>query len=422
LKEVFTRPFPKYFLNSFLIVEINRLLALTRKQTMPTQTEGQRQTTRMTETEDFRLHHRSHLQLQQQQQPQQQPPNNSVMFDNTSTPAQSSSWAGSKRSRMISGGLVVPSMPQPNTMMHPVEEINQISRKIVNGDFDGAIVSLTKTLKNIKLVLSGDAKITMPPAKESSKKKNEDQTMSDDPNWMDEQRDHKKENENVSLPCAFEYDFFYPSQHNYSSFLKTSVTVQKRSSYRHEQHQTQTIQVQQRSVTIFQNPLIVKGDCFEVPLDSHLCEELSCVAIYNLALSLQLNAISLSSKSTSKSDSSASQTQAYLFKALSLYEYSHQIFKNQAIPVRVPTLHCMALVNNLGQIHHLLGKSTKAQQCNEYLLSVLMYTIDVRKETNNNNLQTTPPQQQQRDDMLLDGFLTIVQHLIISEDCTAAAA
>jgi hypothetical protein len=333
-------------------------------------------------------------------------------------------------------------MPQTNTMMHPVEEINQITRKIVCGDFDGAIVSLTKTLKNIKLVLSGDAKITMPLKNKlhqhanndssTSNSNNEDQNMSDcnDSNnnscmGDDRDKDDEKDLFVSTTSSAFEYDFFHPSDNTYSPFLKTSVAFQERRDERH-----QRIQVQERSVTIFQNPLIVKGDCFEVPLDSYLCEELSCVAIYNLALSHQLKAISLSQQLSRYSVSSQLQQQqriqAYLHKALSLYEYSHQIFKNQAIPVRVPALHCMALVSNLGQIHNLLGKSTKAQQCNEYLLSVLMYTIDRRKETNNNNNDAMPlpqrQQQQQRDDTLLDGFLTIVQHLVISEDCTAAAA
>ena len=413
---------------------------------MPTtQTEGQRRTTRITETENGYLCHRSHLQLQQPQpHPQTQPQNNSAISADTrtNTPAQSPSWAGSKRSRML---VSPPLMPQTNTMMHPVEEINQISRKIVCGDFDGAIVSLTELLKNIKLVLSGDAKITMPPKKKehqhannessTSSTYNEDQTMSDynDPNnnsWMGD--DRNKENEKGLFPSttsgAFEYDFFYPSNHNYSPFLQTSVAFQEpRHERHHQQYQTQRMQVQERSVSIFQNPLIVKGDCFEVPLDSHLCEEISCVAIYNLALSHQLKAISLSQQQPSKSSITSQQqqhTQAYLYKALSLYEYSHQISMKQAIPVRVPALHCMALVSNLGQIHHLLGKSSKAQQCNEYVLSVLMYTIDGRKETNNINtfLQTTttPPPQRQRDDLLLDGFLAIVQHL--SGGCTAAAA
>jgi len=298
-------------------------------------------------------------------------------------------------------GSVVSSMPQVSTMMHPVKEINRISQLIVEEDYDAAILSLTKALKNIKLVLSGDAKIAMP--KEPESIESEDQMSDDD--WIN-QCDCKEEQDSRSSTTsgAFKYDFHYPSQ-NSSSFLKASVAVQGPSAAQHEQN------ARMRTVCIFKNPLIVKGDCFGVTLDSHLCEELSCVAIYNLALSHQLKAIALS---TSSQHRDLLSSQAYLYKSLSLYEYSHQIFKNQAIPVRVPALHCMALVSNLGQIHTLLGDAAKAQQCNEYLLSVLMYTIDGGKASNFEN--------KRKGEHLVEGFLAIVQHLIISDDCTAPAA
>jgi len=307
-------------------------------------------------------------------------------------------------------------------MVHPVKELNQLSQTIVEGDYDAAIVSLAKTLRNIKLVLSGDAKITMPKAPEH----NEDEASSDCDRMDDDCDDHKDSNSNSnsnsnttdtdttdSVPSTtwsgvFEYDFYNSppdSVSTTSSFLNTSVVVQEQQINRLG-HNKNIIQERTVSVSIFKHPLIVKGDCFEVPLDARLCEELSCVAMYNLALCHQLKAISMANSQHRDLASS----RGYLFKALSLYEYSHQIFRNNEIHVKVPALHYMALVSNLGQIHHLMGDFSKHQQCNEYLLSVLMYAIDGGK------VETDSQQQ------VVEGFISIVQHLIISEDCTAEAA
>lgn len=278
-------------------------------------------------------------------------------------------------------------MKLTNTMIHPVKEINRISWKIVEGDYDTAILSLKTTLKNIKLILSGDAKIAMP--KEPESNGNEHETGK--PVCMN-YCDHKEGDAVPSTTSgAFEYDFYYSSLSS-SSFFKTSMAV--------------SAQTKERTVSVFTNPVIVNGDCFEVPLDARLCEELSCVVIYNLALSHHLKAMLLAK---SLGHREHAHKNAYLLKALSLYESFHQIFRSRAISVRVPSLHCMALVSNLGQIHHLLGDPTKGQQCDEYLLSVLMYTIDGGQAASIGQ-------------HLVEGFLTIVEHLITSEECTAPAA
>ena len=299
----------------------------------------------------------------------------------------SKSRPGSKRSRLSSDSVVVPSMTLTNTMIHPVKEINRISQEIVEGDYDTAISSLKTTLKNIKLILSGDAKIVMP--KEPELNESEDETGK--PVSMN-YCDHKEEDSVPSTTSgAFEYDFYYSSPSS-SSFSKTSMPV--------------VGQTKERTVSVFTNPVIVNGDCFEVPLDASLCEELSCVVIYNLALSYHLKGMLLSK---SLGHREHAYKNSYLQKALSLYESFHQIFRSRAISVRVPSLHCMALVSNLGQIHHLLGDSTKGQQCDEYMLSVLMYTIDGGQAASIGQ-------------HLVEGFLTIVEHLITSEKSTAPAA
>lgn len=345
------------------------------------------------------------------------------------------------------------SQQEKSTMAHPAQEINRISLQIVNGDYDTAIFSLTKTLKDLKLLLSGDAKI------------------STENNWMDECDDYgENANANANEPdksrsyylsppptltssststsssilasstsqaCVFEYDFYSSPTSSY--FLETSIkefggnsfhsnninitscathnTTQKGfcepSSARHLPRQ----QEHRCQPSIFRNPLIVRGDNFWAPLDANLCEELSYVVIYNLALSHQLKSLSVSFEQQ--------MSQAYLHKALVLYEYSHQIFKNQSINAPSPAIHCMALVSNLGQIHTALGDHTKADKCTEYLLSILMYTIYGTKRDESGSTGTTTPStasEKGQHTMLMDGFFGIVEHLIFTKGCTAPAA
>ena len=79
----------------------------------------------------------------------------------------------------------------------------------------------------------------------------------------------------------------------------------------------------------------------------------------------------------------------------------------QTINVGVPVIHSMALVSNLGQIHHALGDHHKAEMCMQYLLSTMMYVIDCGKvDTLGNSM---------------DGFFNMILPLI-SKDYPAPAA
>ena len=80
----------------------------------------------------------------------------------------------------------------------------------------------------------------------------------------------------------------------------------------------------------------------------------------------------------------------------------------------------MALVCNLGQIHHLVGNQITTQQCNEYLLSLLMYTVIGRKGEDDDDGHSCTCTE--CGDHFLSGFLAIVEHLIISKETTAPAA
>lgn len=297
-------------------------------------------------------------------------------------------------------------------MSHPAKQINKTSCQIVNGEYDEAIVSLTNTLKTLKLVLSGDAKILVPTEMEEN----------DDYDAMDESESSS------SSTDSFEYDFF--SSPTSSSFLKTAVSVKARSihsscilthsddyssscstsddsaksssSYSASITTSANCPQHQLQVSIFRDPIMVRGDHFKAPLDIQVCEELSYVAIYNLALAHHLKSVELASDRSKRN-----VRRVYLHKALSLYEHSHQILMKQTINVGVPVIHSMALVSNLSQIHHALGDHNKADMCMQYLLSTMMYVIDCGKvDTLGNSM---------------DGFFNMILPLI-SGDVPAPAA
>jgi len=291
-------------------------------------------------------------------------------------------------------------------MSHPAKQINDTSYQIVNGEYDDAIISLTNTLKTLKLVLSGDAKIKIP--KEMNDENDDDDDSMDQSDSSDSSSD------------SFEYDFF--SSPTSSSFLKTAVAVNIRSSsipccgiaaHINERSCECDDKYSMRSIasgpqnelqlSIFRDPIMVRGDHFQAPLDVRVCEELSYVAIYNLALSHHLKSVELVSLDSPKQN----LRRVYLHKALSLYEHSHQILMKQTVNVGVPIIHSMALVSNLSQIHHALGDHNKAEMCLQYLLSTIMYVIDCGK------VQTLGDS--------MDGFLNMILPLIHGEGPAPAA-
>ncbi len=282
-------------------------------------------------------------------------------------------------------------------MSHPAKEINRTSYKIVNGEYDEAIVSLTKTLKTLKLVLSGDAKILV------------SKGIEDEGNKYDH-GDDCMDCSSSSSSGSFQYDFF--SSPTSSSFLKTAVSIRKckiQNCQGDSSSSCFSMNMRSRSgtgpqqVSMFRDPIMVHGDHFKDPLDLHVCEELSYVAIYNLALAHHLKAIEIESEGFTKQN----LRRIYLRKALSLYEHSHEVLTGQTINVGVPVIHSMAVVSNLSQIHHALGDHNKAEMCMQYLLSTMMYVIDCGKvDTLGNSM---------------DGFFNMILPLISRDDPAPAA-
>lgn len=229
-------------------------------------------------------------------------------------------------------------------MSHPTEQINQTNWEIAHNNHDEAIASLTRILKTLKMFLSGDChpKITVP---------------------MESQRDHYGEEIDQLEKCAssspstlagFDYDFF--SLPTTPSFVKVyeSTCIEIDSECSGSANDTNFI--------VFREPITVLS---HKTLDSQVCQELTYVCLYNLALSYHL-------KSFEIEPGSAFQ-KAYLQKALSLYELSQMIQMEKCMAIRVNAYHSMALVSNLRHIHYELGHTEKADLCSQHLVSTLMY-------------------------------------------------
>ena len=292
--------------------------------------------------------------------------------------------------------------------LHPAKQINLASCQIVNGEYDEAIMSLTNTLKNLKLIFSGDAKIIIPKEMEGE---NCDESM-------------VQYHLTSSLSRDFEYDF--ASSTCSSPFLETVVIVKARNIHRtriliptngrpsscssdNKSNRCSSGPQHQLRVSIYRYPIMVKGNNFAAPLDLHVCEELSYVAIYNLALAHHLRAIKLAADPSNQNSRSRQRVYQNLLKAISLYEHAHRslLLQENTINISVPVIHSMALVINICHIHREMDDHHKAEMCMRFLLSTIMYVIDCGKVE---RLGTS-----------MDGFFSMIMPLL-SEDGPAAAA
>ena len=112
---------------------------------------------------------------------------------------------------------------------------------------------------------------------------------------------------------------------------------------------------------LFQCPLIVNPQpAWTVTFDDLV--RLSTISLYNLALSYHLGALE-------------AQDRTKLFrKALAFYELAHKLQTPEDSDLGVQLT--MAIVNNIGHIHGVLGNQAKVTQCFEYMLSTIMYLTD----------------------------------------------
>jgi tetratricopeptide (TPR) repeat protein len=198
-------------------------------------------------------------------------------------------------------------------MMHPSKLNKRGVFQINEGSYDDAVTTLTKALKTVKLAMPIDTSL-------------DDTTCSN------------AESPSNDFHCEF------VSKTGRSSFLVRSI---------------ENGRICQSS--IFRDPIHISGSLSV--LESF--ERLSYVVLYNLALAYHLKA----------TEEPVQRLQIFnLQKALRLYEHAHHVLMNQDHDMSL--LHTMAITNNLGHIHHVLGDEDRAGLCFQHLLSTIIYMVD----------------------------------------------
>jgi hypothetical protein len=121
--------------------------------------------------------------------------------------------------------------------------------------------------------------------------------------------------------------------------------------------------------------------------------EVSIALMFNLALSHHLHALRYDD---------ARNREDVLYQAIQLYELAYTLQMQEDVELSVECT--MAITNNLGQIHHLLGDQEKSSQCFRHLLSTILFLHSYGES----KYQTK-------------GFVQNVSHLILKKSVAPAA-
>jgi tetratricopeptide (TPR) repeat protein len=134
--------------------------------------------------------------------------------------------------------------------------------------------------------------------------------------------------------------------------------------------------------------------------------EASVAIVYNLALATHLSALCVDCSEHSVPVVSSEQTSAVstLEQAVALYELAYTVQMNEEAELSVE--YGMAILNNLGHIHRLLGDEEKASKCFRHLLSTIVFLQSCGDFSNCCETET---------------FVRNVTYLILKETSAAAA-
>lgn len=201
-------------------------------------------------------------------------------------------------------------------MTHPCTLNNTAACMIQHQQCDEAITTLTRALRTVKLVMSGDARLPDCPNEESQS----------------------------STSDGFTFHFAVPLSPQASDPVSECGGC--------------------KTTSIMREPLYVSS-AYLPQGELQKCELLSYVILYNLALSYHLRGME---------EEVGHLRLAYLDKAKTLYEHSHSILSNQRLEISL--IFTMAITSNLGHIHQLSGNQETAFNCFQHLLSILLYVID----------------------------------------------
>ena len=119
------------------------------------------------------------------------------------------------------------------------------------------------------------------------------------------------------------------------------------------------------SFFVFQRPMMVTRGASPNSMDSFApLVKFSFGLLYNLAVAMHLSALA-----TTKAETKERR----LKKSLIFYELAYSMMQDESIRGVTETV---AILNNIGQIHSVMGNEDKARQCSEQLFSILVYVTD----------------------------------------------
>jgi tetratricopeptide (TPR) repeat protein len=144
-----------------------------------------------------------------------------------------------------------------------------------------------------------------------------------------------------------------------------------------------------KELFVFTNPILVSQEINR--MDYNFSSKLSIAAMFNLALSYHLCAIQ-------------KQSLELIEKALSYYQLAYKILIDET---HVVVSQAMAILNNIGQIHRLLRNDAGAKDCFEYLLSTMLFVLQIGEADRIQNWES---------------FLSNVMDFIVDTPNPAAAA
>mmetsp|Transcript_5196 Transcript_5196/g.10687 ORF Transcript_5196/g.10687 Transcript_5196/m.10687 type:complete len:245 (-) Transcript_5196:183-917(-) len=150
--------------------------------------------------------------------------------------------------------------------------------------------------------------------------------------------------------------------------------------------------VDDEDLFIFTNPMLITMKA-SPPHCYNYYVGLSFIVLFNLALAYHQHG-------------SRTNCQLQLQKALRLYELAYTVHIKEDLTLTV--MQALAIVNNLGHLHALLGNKESSQKCFDNLLSTLMYIQEYRSDD--------------VDAQHVDGFMSNVLSSMLTGPKSAAAA
>jgi hypothetical protein len=142
---------------------------------------------------------------------------------------------------------------------------------------------------------------------------------------------------------------------------------------------------------IYLNPIVIPESSTDFTINgTHGETVLSSIVIFNVALchhSLALQQLRVQQQE----EQTTMDTSLLLLKAMKLYELAIRLHQGSvsALGLRCSKLYIVSCLNNLGNVHQILGDTAASHACFQQLLSILMY-LSYTSKLSESTLNYTP--------------------------------